>query len=144
MLPGLLAEAAPGAARDRPEGVIDWRAVALCVGDGLGQKSPGQLVVALRQADGQLARRTRVQLGGSAGTGTAAPRRPRVFDSEQAVVEQFVEVELGDVSGNADALRGLIAVDRTGLGDNVSVQGPTCRIAECADPCDLGIELGRH
>ena len=86
---GSVAERASGAPRRPAEREADRDALALRIGDGSGQQPSGQLVVTLGQADGQLACRATVQLGGPTGAGPATPRqdgrtRPRADPRRRA------------------------------------------------------------
>jgi hypothetical protein len=105
------------------QGVTDGNTFALRVGDGSGQELPGQLIPAFRQGDGKLSRRATVELGGPAGPGAPAAGGTPELDLEQAVVDELVEVKLGDVAGYSGTLGSLVATDWAGLGDDEAVEG---------------------
>ena len=86
---GSVAERVSSAPRRPAERAADRDALAFRIGDGSGQQPPGQLVVTLGQADGQLAGRATVQLGGPTGARPAdAPEdgrtRPRADPRRRA------------------------------------------------------------
>ena len=95
--------------------------------------APGQPVFALWQADRQLARRTTIELGGAAGTGSAASWGPAVLDVEQPVLDELVQVEGGQPAGHPDRVGGLLAADRMALAAHVFVQRPARRVGEGGD-----------
>src|SRR5205807_4231245 len=115
---------------------------ALGGGDRSGQEPPGQLVLAWREADRELARRASVELGGPARSGSAAAGWAGVGHFEQAVLDELVEMELGHVAGHARAFGRLVAVDRGRLGDHVAVQGAPDWLAQRGDAGDLRVEVG--
>jgi hypothetical protein len=114
--------------------------VALCGGEGFGKKPSGELVIALREADRQLSSSTPVELRGPTRPRSPSTRRPRVVDGEKAVVNQPIEVELGDVMGNPYAGGGLFSIHRSLLGDHEAVEGAPDRVAESGDAGHLSIE----
>jgi hypothetical protein len=103
------------------QSITDRDMVAYCFGDGVGEEPSGQIVPAFGQADLQVSPGTAVELRRSAGTRPAAPGRPAMFDLEQLILDELVQMELGGVVRHANPFRGLLAVDGTGLGHDVAI-----------------------
>ena len=110
-------------------------------GDGLEQQLPGQLVAALGKADLHPGVSPAVQLGGSAGARPAAPSRAAVLEDEKSIGDQTVEMELGDVVGDADARRRLLPPDRSRRRADEPIQRTADGITEGSRSIELGIEI---
>jgi hypothetical protein len=97
--------------------------------------------VALGQRDRNLAGGAPVELRRGARPRATPSGQPPVFDIEQTLLDQLVEVELGDVPRQARARGGLIPAHRFPLGYEVEIQRAPRRFGERADPRDLRGEV---
>jgi hypothetical protein len=120
---------------DLPEGVEHRRAAPTGLGDRLGHEPTGELVLALRQGDGDVSGRTSVELGRSAGTRPAAAGEPSELDVEQPVVREPIEVELRLVERDVERSGRLVPGHRMVLGAHVEVEVAAQRVGQRADAC---------
>jgi hypothetical protein len=138
------AEVAAGFSGDAVQCLADGAVGTLGVRDGASQELSGQVVAALGQADFQITVGASVELGGAPGARTAATLWPSVLRFEEAVLDESVEVELGDMVGDADSGGGLVAADRRTLSDDEAVQGAPHRYTETGEPVEPSVEISSH
>jgi hypothetical protein len=138
---GFDAASAAGIAGYEMQGVGQGRVGPLGLPNGTDQEPTGQVVAALGQAGLEVDLCPPVELGRTAGAGAAPARGPAVLSLEQAVVHQAVEVELGDVVGNAEPGGGLLAAHWVGLGSNEAIEGAPSRITEGGEAVETDVEV---
>src|SRR3954471_13008806 len=137
-------EVAAGVAGDRLQRLAEGAVGELSVRDSAGEELPGQVVAALRQADFEVTLGASVELGGPPGARAAATFRPSVLRLEEAVLHEAVEVELGDMVGDADASCGLVPAHRRTLRDHEAVQGAPHWSPEAGEPVEPSVEINGH
>lgn len=120
----------------------DVATARLGVDDRIGEQPPGQLVVARRQGDVELERRTAVHLGGSAGARAGAAAETLVVDIEEAVLGQPVEVVGGDAALDARSVGGLVPPDPVTRQHDVVVERASAGLTQNAEGSDL-VDRGR-
>jgi hypothetical protein len=120
------------------------RVGSLGPGDRACQELSGDVVASFRQADLYGEFGAAVQLRRSAGAGTASARRSAVLGLEQAFLYETIQVELGDMVGDADTGRRLLSADRRMFADDETVESPAHRFSETGDAVEPGIEIWSH
>src|SRR5205085_9503628 len=93
--------------------------------------------------DGELRRRTAVELRGTSGTGTRTSGEAPELHVEQAFGDEPVQVELRGVHREVERRRRLLATDRVRLCDDVEVQGTPRRFGKGRDAGDP-VQMLRH
>jgi hypothetical protein len=79
-----------------------------------GEQAGQERMIAVREADRQPPSRAPVELGGSTGSRTRAPRQATVVCGQQAGVDETVEVKGCHRAAQAERLRRFVAADRRG------------------------------
>jgi hypothetical protein len=97
----------------------------------------GQVVATLWEGDLQLPCRRPVELRRPARSGPDPAAEPSVFDVEQPLFKELVEVKGGQLAGDADGSGRLFPTDCLRLTVNVGIQGPPHRLVEGGDRRDL-------
>jgi len=114
-LAGLPAEVVADQSGGSDQGNSDRDTLASGVGHSSGEQTPDALVPTGRQADGQLSRRPTVELGRSTCARSSPPRRAPKLALDQPVIDQLVEMELGDVMDDTGSCGGHVAANGIGL-----------------------------
>ena len=105
-------------------------------GDRVCHQATGELILTAGQRDGDVGGRAAVELGGSAGAGTAPAGEAGELGDEQAFLLELVEVELGLVDSHTDGRGRLVTAHGVGLGAHVEIEVPADGLGKSPDARD--------
>lgn len=111
---------------------------------GADQYLRSQLVVARREGDLYFVRRAAVDLCWPAGTRPRAPRRAPVLDSEQANVDEPIQVICRQRSRDLHGFSSLVAIHSLRARGDVAIESSTNWIIERRDRADIIERPGVH